>query len=129
MSIAVATGAMSTAPRDLTERSLQFSRDLLRFIEREQGRGVFPPRLLDQLMRAGISIGAQNAEADSAISRKHLLSLRARALQEATETQYWLKVLASREPTDSASSIRQLTAQVSELVAILTACVKRLRGQ
>jgi len=129
MAIAVAAGAMSTPPRDLTERSLQFSRDLLRFIEREHSRRVFPPRLLDQLMRAGTSIGAQNAEADSAISRKHLLSLRARALQEATETQYWLKVLASPERSDSAESIRALSGQASELVAILTACVKRLRGQ
>ena len=80
-------------------------------------------------MRAGTSIGAQNAEADSAISRKHLLSLRARALQEATETKYWLNLLAAKEQPDSAEAIQQLTIQASELVAILTACVKRLRGQ
>ena len=79
-------------------------------------------------MRAGTSIGAQNAEADFAIA-KHLLSLRARALQEATETQYWLKVLASAEQSDSADAIQKLTVQVSELVAILTVCVKSLRGQ
>jgi hypothetical protein len=77
---------MATPPRDLTERSLRFSRELLQFIEGEQSRRAFPPRVLDQLLRAGISIGAQNAEADSAISRKHLLSLRARALQEATDS-------------------------------------------
>ena len=129
MRIAAVADAMTTPPRDLTERSLRFSRELLRFIEGEQSRRAFPPRLLDQLMRAGTSIGAQNAEADSAISRKHLLALRARALQEATETQYWLKVLAATEPSDSADAIRKLTAQASELVAILTVCVKRLRGQ
>jgi len=120
---------MATPPRDLTERSLRFSRELLRFIEGEQSRRAFPPRLLDQLMRAGTSIGSQNAEADSAITRKHLLALRARALQEATETQYWLKVLASAERSGSGEAIEALTIQASELVAILTVCVKRLRGQ
>jgi len=120
---------MPTPSRDLTERSLRFSRELLRFIEHEQSRRVYPPRLLDQLLRAGTSIGAQNAEADSAITRKQLLSLRVRALQEATETQYWLKVLAATKRDDTTEPIESLTAHVTELVAILVVCVKRLRGQ
>lgn len=72
--------------RDLSARSLRFSTELAAFVEVEQRRRVVSPRVLDQLLRAGTSIGAHNAEAEVAITRRHLLALRAGALKEAVET-------------------------------------------
>jgi four helix bundle protein len=120
---------MAKAPRDLLERSLRFSRELVPFVEREQRRRRIAARTLDQLLRAGTSIGAHNAEAESALTRRDLLALRARALQEAQETQYWLKLIETGGQAHSADALNSLLKQVSELVAILTTCVKRLRGE
>ncbi len=61
--------------------------------------------------------------------RRHLLALRARALQEAEECQYWLMVIQRRRNSHSEPVVADLLAQVSELVAILKVCVRKLRGQ
>ena len=119
---------MTQPPRDLTARSLQFARQLTAFIEHEQRRRVLSARILDQLLRAGTAIGAHNAEADAAITRRHLLALRAGALKEARETEYWLELIASGGRSHSDDAVRQLQAQASQLTAILTTCVKKLRG-
>lgn len=110
-------------------RSLRFSHEIIEFVEREQKRRVLSARILDQLLRAGTSIGAHNAEAEKAISRRHLLALRARALQEATEAEYWLKVIERGRRAYAPDVVTSLLSQASELVAILTTCVKKLRGQ
>lgn len=119
---------MARPIRDLMARSLRFSTVLVEFVEHEQHRRVLPARILDQLLRAGTSIGAHNAEAESALTRRHLLALRARALQEAQEAQYWLMVIDSGGKAHSPETVSDLLAQVSELIAILTTCVKKLQG-
>lgn len=120
---------MPVPPRDLMARSLRFSHEIIEFVEREQKRRVISARILDQLLRAGTSIGAHNAEADTAISRRHLLALRARALQEATEAEYWLKLIDTGRRAHAPEAVASLLSTASELVAILTTCVKKLRGQ
>ena len=120
---------MSPPQRDLTTRSLRFSVELAAFVEGEQRRRMISLRILDQLLRAGTAIGAHNAEAESAITRRHLLALRAGALKEALETEYWLELLTAGRRAHSQDALNDLMAQVSELIAILTVCVKKLRGQ
>ena len=120
---------MATPTRDLTARSRRFSADLCAFVEREQRRRVLSARVLDQVIRAGTAIGAHNAEADAAITRRHLLALRAGALKEALETEYWLGLIADGGLCLDATELAALQAQLSQLTAILTVCVKKLRGQ
>lgn len=120
---------MSTPARDLTRRSRVFATQLLAFVDHEQRRRVVPARILDQLLRAGTAIGAHNAEADAAITRRHLLALRAGALKEALETEYWLDLIARGGRTHSTEALAQLQVLLSQLIAILTACVKKLRNQ
>jgi four helix bundle protein len=115
--------------RDLSARSLRFSVHLADYVEQEQRRRVISARILDQLLRAGTSIGAHNAEAEVAITRRHLLALRAGALKEAVETEYWLKVVIAGGRSQSNAAVQELLTQASELTAILTVCVKKLRGQ
>lgn len=119
---------MAQSRRDLTERSLEFSKELTAFVDHEQRRRVLAARVLDQLLRAGTAIGAHNAESDAAITRRHLLALRAGALKEARETEYWLELVAAGGRSHSDDAVKQLQAQASQLTAILTTCVKKLRG-
>jgi len=103
--------------------------DLCGFVEREQRRRVLAPRVLDQVLHAGTAIGAHSAEADAAITRRHLLALRAGALKAVLEAEYWLDVVAGCGRCHAPEELASLRAQLSALIAILTACVKKLRGQ
>src|SRR5918993_3115372 len=109
-------GAMPKGPRDLLERSATFSARLLRFMAAERKRGVVPQSLLQQALRAGTAIGAHNAEAQSAITRRHLLALRAGALREAREAQYWLHLIEQSALSANATDVSWLYGEVTELV-------------
>jgi four helix bundle protein len=129
MGVAEPFAIMSIPARDLTGRCWRFSVQLLAFVEAEQRRRVLSARVLDQVLRAGTAIGAHSAEADAAISRRHLLALRAGALKEALETEYWLHLIAEGRRCHSPEVLGELQAQLGQLTAILTVCVKKLRGQ
>ena len=79
--------------------------------------------LCNQLLRAGTSIGANNAEAISAISSADFKAKSYIALKEAGETDYWLEVIHSAGyfSDDEYSS---LDADNKELIRLLAAIVK-----
>ena len=109
------------------QRSSVFSGRLLRFTANERRRGVIPHSLLQQALRAGTAIGAHAAEADSAMTRRHLIALRAGALREAREAMYWLNLIEQSRLCAPDSDIAWLLAESGELVAILSASIRRLR--
>ena len=121
-------GVMHTRRRDLLQRSSAFSARLLRFTAAERKRGVIPLSLLQQALRAGTAIGAHAAEADSAMTRRHLIALRAGGLREAREAMYWLGLIEQSGLCSPASDVSWLLCEANELVAILSASVKRLRA-
>ena len=118
---------MHMQKRDLLERSAAFATRLLRCFVAERKRGVIPQTLLQQALRAGTAIGAHNAEAQSATTRRHLLALRSGALREAREAQYWLNLIEQSGLCADPAEIGWLLAESGELVAILSTSVKRLR--
>lgn len=62
--------------------------------------------LCNQLLRSGTSIGANNAEASSAISKADFKSKSYIALKEARESLYWLDLLHRNGYLTSIASIR-----------------------
>ena len=127
MPVAVANGTMHAVRRDLLERCAAFSARLLRFYGRERKRGVVPHSLLQQALRSGTAIGAHSAEAESAITRRHLIALRAGALREAREAQYWFHLIEQSGLCGDLGEIGWLYGEATDLVAILTTSVQRLR--
>jgi len=84
--------------------------------------------LCNQLLRAGTSIGANNAEACSAISKADFKSKSYIALKEARESLYWLELLhRNNYLTDEQFS--SIYADAEELVKILVARCKKLDEQ
>ena len=79
--------------------------------------------LSKQLLRAGTSIGANVAEAEQAQSKADFISKISIALKEATETDYWIRLLNA---TDYLSNYETKTilANCNELERILTAIIK-----
>lgn len=114
------------APVDFQTRSFAFACDVVRFYRRISKRADVPQALARQVLRSGCSIGANLEEAKSAQSRRDLLSKFSIALKEARETQYWLRLVTTTELVP-ATETERLLQDASELTAILTASVKRLK--
>ena len=84
--------------------------------------------LCNQLLRAGTSIGANNAEACNAISKADFKSKSFIALKEARESLYWLDLLhRNKYLTDE--QYNSIYADCEELVKILVKRCKKLNSE
>ena len=81
----------------------------------------------NQLLRAGTSIGANNAEATSSISKADFKSKSYIALKEARESLYWLQLLHRNNYLND-KQFDSIYTDCEELVKILTHRCKKLDG-
>ena len=81
--------------------------------------------LCNQLLRAGTSIGANNAEACNAISKADFKSKSFIALKEARESLYWIDLLHRNGYLDD-KQFQSIYNDCEELVKILVARCKKL---
>ena len=79
----------------------------------------------NQLLRAGTSIGANNAEATNAISKADFKSKSFIALKEARESLYWIELLHRNNYLDD-KQYTSIHADCEELVKILVNRCKKL---
>lgn len=84
--------------------------------------------LCNQLLRAGTSIGANNAEATSAISKADFKSKSFIALKEARESLYWIDLLHRNGYLDD-KQYESIYNDAEELVKILVARCKKLNQE
>lgn len=84
--------------------------------------------LCNQLLRAGTSIGANNAEATSAIIKADFKAKSYIALKEARESLYWLELL-HRNNYLTDVQCQSLHTDCEELVKVLTYHCKKLDEQ
>ena len=81
-----------------------------------------------QLLRCGTSVGANTRESKNAQSRNDFLSKLCIALKEADETDYWLDLLHATGYIDD-DMYDSLANDCAEIIKILTAIIKTLRGE
>ena len=79
-----------------------------------------------QLLRSGTYIGANYREAARSATKKHFTAILITALREADETLYWLELLAESN-TVKPALLTDLTSESNQIVAILSASVKKAR--
>ena len=84
--------------------------------------------LCNQLLRAGTSIGANNAEACNAISKADFKSKSFIALKEARESLYWIDLLHRNGYLDD-KQYQSIYNDAEELVKILIARCKKLNQE
>jgi four helix bundle protein len=82
--------------------------------------------LARQLLRSGTSIGANVEEGQGSHSRADFVAKYSIACKEARETHYWLRLLAATDVVPT-STVKELTDEASQLVAILTAIIRATR--
>ena len=84
--------------------------------------------ICNQLLRAGTSIGANNSETTSAISKADYKSKSYIALKEARESLYWIELLHRNKYLDD-KQYESIFADGEELVRILVSRCKKLDSE
>lgn len=108
---------------DIRQRTLKFAVSIIRLTS------LLPKNaagfaIASQVVRSGMSIGANIEEAQDAASRKDFIHGLIISLKEARETEYWLRVIKEAELI-SGSKLDEGLQEVNELIKILTTIVKR----
>ena len=93
--------------------------NLYKYLEKEKQEYV----LSKQLLRSGTSIGANVREGTYGQSRADFLSKMSIALKEASETEYWLELLAKTEYLTS-EQYESVKSDCIEVAKLLTSIVK-----
>jgi four helix bundle protein len=112
---------------ELEGRTKEFSVRIVRLI-RTFPKTVDGIEMGRQLLRSGMSIGANYREANRAESKADFIHKVGVAEKEASETVYWLE-LCEASPLGNTVEVRSLLAESNELLAILTTIGRKAKGR
>ena len=112
---------------DVKIRCYRFSLKLIDFLE------ILPNKrscwiIADQLLRSGMSIGANLVEARASSSRLEYKRFCEIALKSANETRYWLGLLRDSGKADKQKT-NELLEEVTEISNILASGILTLKGK
>jgi four helix bundle protein len=99
--------------KDLGERTAQFGEAIIRFAKKIP-RNPVNNRLIDQVVGAGTSVGANFCEADNSVSGKDFKQRIGTCRKESRETMFFLRMIATAEES-LASEARSLWREAKEL--------------
>ena len=103
---------------DLEERTARFGEAIIDFAKTIPQDSV-TNRLIDQLVGAATSVGANYVEADDAVSKKEFLKNIGTCRKEARETKHFLRMIVRAVP-DSKPRARKLWLEARELHLIFS---------
>ena len=84
--------------------------------------------IADQLLRSGMSIGANLIEATASSSKLEFKKFHEIALKSANETKYWLHLLKDSGKADTAI-IEKLLKEVTELTNMIASGILKMKGK
>jgi len=111
---------------DLEERTAKFGEDIIEFVKKAP-KDIITIPLVEQLIKAGTSVGSNYCEADCAESRKDFEHKLGVSKKEAKETKHWLRMIAKAVP-ESKEEARKLWRESNELQRIFIAIIKKSRA-
>ncbi len=103
---------------DLEERTAIFAEKVIGLCKKTPKNSITIP-IINQLIRAGTSIGANYCEANGASSKKDFKNKIFICKKEAKETKYWLRLLATTQD-DLKIEIELLSQETQELILIFS---------
>lgn len=116
----------NSKPYNLEERTLRFSKEIIRFIKKLPKNTVNLP-LIDQLIRSATSIGANYREANETETKKDFINRIRIAKKEAKETIYWLELIIAANP-EFKENINPLLEEAKELIKILGSIYEKTKS-
>lgn len=117
---------MDDEPQEIGERTFAFAVRVVKLCQVLDGKPGVSRTLANQLLRSGTSVGANLEESKGGQSRADFLSKVSISLKEARETHYWLRLLLATDILPE-RQLAPLLDEANQLVAILTAIVKKLK--
>lgn len=108
---------------DLEERTARFGEEIIEFSKTLPLGPIFSP-LVNQLVRAGTSIGANYMEADTAESKKDFYHKIGICKKESKETLHWLRMIATADNAKK-NACRKLWQEAHELCLIFSSITKK----
>src|SRR3972149_8893830 len=105
--------AATSQKYDLEERTARFGEDVIKFCQRISKSTIVNP-LIEQLIKAATSVGANYCEADNAESKKDFKHKIGICKKEARETKHWLRMTVVAVP-DLTEEARKLWQEGKEL--------------
>ncbi len=108
---------------DLEERTARFGVAIIAFAKKIPKNAVTLP-LIDQLVRAGTSVGANYCEADDAVSKKDFRFKIGTCKKEARESKHWLRMVVAAEESMKEEA-RGLWQEAKELHLIFAAIYRK----
>lgn len=119
-----ATSAPETPPKDLKVRTRDFALLVIR-LHSSLPRTTVAQVIGRQLLRSGMSVGANYREGTRARSHAEYATKLSLSLMELEETLYWLELL--EESVLKNREVAQLKAESGELSAIMVTLIKRAK--
>jgi four helix bundle protein len=112
---------------ELERRPKEFSLNLIRFLE-SLPKNYLGETMGRQLLKSSTSIGANYREANRAESKAGFVHKPAIAEKEASETAYWLELMAEAG-MGNREGVTCLLQETKELLAIFTAAGRTSKGR
>jgi len=110
---------------DLEERTACFAEEVIDFVK-EMKKDVVNRRIIDQLVGAAGSVGANYCEAVEGESKKDFIHKIGICKKEIKETQHWLRLLARSNP-EQKDTIRKMWKEAHELLLIFAKIIRSSR--
>lgn len=108
----------SSGKYDLEERTAKFAEEIIELCKKTPKNDITRP-IINQLIRAGTSIGANYCEANGASSKKDFKNKIFICKKESKETKYWLRLLA-KTAVEIKDDCRELWQEAQELTLIFS---------
>ncbi len=106
-------------PFDLAERTALFGERVIEFCRSVKEDSVTKP-LISQFVRSGTSVGANDCEADEAVSRKEFMHQIGTCKKKSKESRHWVRMLVKACP-DRRNAAVKLWKEANELLLIIAA--------
>jgi four helix bundle protein len=111
---------------DLEDRTARFGESVIAFAKKLPVTPVTQP-LINQLVKAGTSVGANYCEADDASSKKDFRHKCCICRKEARESKHWLRMIAAAVE-EAKEEARVLWQEAKELHLIFVAIIRKCDG-
>jgi len=113
--------------KEFLKRLVCFSIKIIKFSDiLKEERLSYP--VIDQLIRASTSVGANVVEARASHSKKNYIKFFEIALKSANETKYWLFIIKEVKPKASEKAALLLD-EIEEIAKIIASSVLTLKGK
>jgi len=110
---------------DSEERTAKFGEGVIEFAKKVPKNVITIP-LIDQLIKAGTSVGGNYCEADCAESRRDFEHKLGICKKESKETKHWLRMIAKAVP-ELKDEAQKLWKEADELQRIFIAIIQKSR--